>query len=102
MSTSKKQILSDELILGYIEGNLPEEESKRVEKLIRSSDKHFIRFSALYASYREMEEVELEVIPDSLFERAKKEFGLKAEKAEKPNIFPSLSVSSTKKYDTLG
>jgi len=83
MSTSKKQILSDELILSYIEGNLPEEESKRVEKLIRSNDKHFIRFSSLYASYREMEEVKLEVVPDMLIERAKAEFQLdKKKKAE--------------------
>ena len=94
MSTSKKQILSDELILSYIEGNLPEEESKRVEKLIRSNDKHFIRFSSLYASYREMEEIKLEVAPDMLIERAKAEFQLdekkKAEGFIPENLLQSL------------
>tara|TARA_B100000315_G_scaffold238450_1_gene256254 strand:+ start:351 stop:1064 length:714 start_codon:yes stop_codon:yes gene_type:complete len=91
MSTSKKHILTDELILGWIEGNLSSEESERVEKLIKSSDKYFSRFSTLYAAYKEMEEVELEVTPDSLIERANKEFGLKAEKAEKQNIFPNIT-----------
>ena len=93
MSTSKKQILSDELILSYIEGNLPEKESKRVEKLIRSSDKHFIRFSALYSSYREMEEGELEVVPDMLIERAKAEFQLD-EKKKAGGIIPENLLQS--------
>jgi hypothetical protein len=93
MSTSKKQILSDELILGWIEGNLSAEESKRVEKLIKSSDKYFSRFSTLFAAYKEIEEVELEVTPDMLIERAKAEFQLD-EKKKAGGIIPENLLQS--------
>jgi len=84
MSTSKKHILTDELILGWIEGNLSSEESERIEKLIKSSDKNFSRFSTLYAAYKEMEEVELEVTPDMLMKRLNKRFDL--DQKTKPSI----------------
>lgn len=84
MSTSKKHILNDELILGWIEGNLSSEESERIEKLIKSSDKNFSRFSTLYAAYKEMEEVELEVTPDVLIKRLNKQFDL--DQKTKPSI----------------
>jgi len=76
MNKSKTTKLSDELILTWIEGNLSNEESKRVENLIRSSDENFIRYSALLASYNEMQAVQFEKTPEWLIEKANNELGL--------------------------
>ena len=89
MSTNKINRLTDELLVGYIEGNLSKEDAKRVELLIKSSDENFARFSTIYSSYREFQHLELEVTPDALIKTVKKELGLSNEKAvlKKESVF---------------
>lgn len=81
MSTNKINRLTDELLVGYIEGNLSKEDAKRVELLIKSSDENFARFSALYTSYREFQDLELEVTPDTLIQKVQAELGITNKKA---------------------
>ena len=81
MSTNKINRLTDELLVGYIEGNLSKEDAKRVELLIKSSDENFARFSALYSSYREFQDLELEVTPDTLIQKVQTELGITNKKA---------------------
>lgn len=81
MSTNKINRLTDELLVGYIEGNLSKEDAKRVELLIKSSDENFARFSALYTSYREFQDLELEVTPDILIQKVQAELGITNKKA---------------------
>ncbi|MBC8485340.1 MAG: hypothetical protein H8D45_04790 [Bacteroidetes bacterium] len=76
MNTKNKNHLSKETILGWIRGNLPDYESKLIADHLESCDSCFIKFSTLHASYQEIENVELEVTPDMLIERANKEFNL--------------------------
>ena len=81
MSTNKINRLTDELLVGYIEGNLSKEDAKRVELLIKSRDDNFARFSALYSSYREFQDLELEVTPDTLIQKVQAELGITNKKA---------------------
>ena len=81
MSTNKINRLTDELLVGYIEGNLSKEDAKRVVLLIKSSDENFARFSALYTSYREFQDLELEVTPDTLIQKVQAELGITNKKA---------------------
>lgn len=76
MNTPKDKILSNELILAWIEGNLSKSEMERVKNLIKASDEAFLKYSTLLASYNEMQAVELEKTPDWLIEKANNELGL--------------------------
>ena len=89
MSTHKINKLTDELILAFIEGNLSKEDAKKVELLIKSSDENFARFSTIYSGYREFQDLELEVTPDTLIQKVEKELGLSNEKAviKKESVF---------------
>jgi hypothetical protein len=77
MKTDKnKNHLSEEILIGSIEGNLSDPEAESVTNHLESCDSCFIRYSTLHSSYKEMRDVELEVTPDMLKERANKYFHL--------------------------
>ncbi|MBC8320164.1 MAG: hypothetical protein H8E34_05520 [Bacteroidetes bacterium] len=77
MSTFKKtEHLPDELILGFIECNLSNTDSDLVNDHLKTCDSCFVKFSTLFASYQEMEEVKLEVTPDMLINKITKKFSL--------------------------
>jgi len=77
MKTDKnKDHLSEEILIGSIEGNLSHPEAESVTAHLESCDSCFIRYSTLHSSYQEMRDVELEVTPDMLKERANKYFRL--------------------------
>ncbi len=67
MKTDKnKNHLSEEILIGSIEGNLSDPEAESVTNHLESCDSCFIRYSTLHSSYKEMRDVELEVTPDML------------------------------------
>ena len=77
MKTDKnKNHLSEEILIGSIEGNLSDPEAESVTNHLESCDSCFIRYSTLHSSYKQMRDVELEVTPDMLKERANKYFRL--------------------------
>ena len=71
MKPRKITFLTRELIIGFIEGKLSKSDAQIVEELINSSDRDFTKFSTLYNSYKEMQDVKLEKTPASLIEKAK-------------------------------
>lgn len=68
--------LSDELLIGFIEGRVDVTQGKESFSHIKSCDKCFLKYSSLRASYQEMDNIDLEVTPDSLVERANREYHL--------------------------
>ena len=68
---STHNTIPDEMIIAYLEGNLDQEKSSEIEKILREDDKEFIRMVDFYHSYTEMEETEFEVTPDALLEEVK-------------------------------
>ena len=96
MKPRKITLLTRELIIGFIEGKLSKSDAQIVEELINSSDRDFTKFSTLYNSYKEMQDVKLEKTPASLIEKAKQilyddfyPYGREIY----PKITPTLSVS---------
>ena len=71
MKPRKITLLTRELIIGFIEGKLSKSDAQIVEELINSSDRDFTKFSTLYNSYKEMQDVKLEKTPASLIQKAK-------------------------------
>ena len=71
---STHNTIPDEMIIAYLEGNLDQEKSSEIEKILREDDKEFIRMVDFYHSCTEMEETEFEVTPDALLEEVKKIF----------------------------
>jgi len=65
-----KEHLTEELILGWIEGNLTKSKSELVNSHLKECDKCFINFSSLFSSYQEIETVKLEATPDMLIKKA--------------------------------
>ena len=73
---SSHNILSNELIIAYIEGNLSEEKAEFVEEVLRSDDRAFTRFAVFYRSISELDQVDLEVTPNVLTNRVNELFDL--------------------------
>ena len=71
MKPRKITLLTRELIIGFIEGKLSKSDAQIVEELINSSDRDFTKFSTLYNSYKEMQDVKLEKTPATLIQKAK-------------------------------
>ena len=81
---NNKNKLSDELIIGYIEGKLSDEKTKYVERILAADDDAFTRYAIFYRSFSELESIELEVTPDMLIKRLNKRFNL--DQKTKPSI----------------
>jgi hypothetical protein len=75
-----KHILSDELIIGYIDGTLSSRQIEMVESVLAEDDHAFLRYTILNKAYRGIHDVQLEVTPDQLKERLINELGLSTEK----------------------
>ena len=75
-----KHILSDELIIGYIDGTLSSRQIEKVESVLAEDNNAFLRYTILNKAYRGIHDVQLEVTPDQLKERLITELGLSTEK----------------------
>jgi hypothetical protein len=75
-----KHILSDELIIGYIDATLPSRQIEMVESILAEDNNAFLRYTILNKAYRGIHDVQLEVTPDQLKERLITELGLSTEK----------------------
>ncbi len=86
--TKNKEHLTEELILGWIEGNLTKSKSELVNSHLKECDKCFIVFSSLFSSYQEIESVKFETTPDILIKKAIDLFGLGKVKPNWMQSFP--------------
>jgi len=68
--TKNKEHLTEEQILGWIEGNLTKSKSELVNSHLKECDKCFIIYSSLFSSYQEIETVKFEATPDMLIKKA--------------------------------
>ncbi len=75
-----KHILSDELIIGYIDATLSSRQIEMVESILAEDNNAFLRYTILNKAYRGIHDVQLEVTPDQLKERLITELGLSTEK----------------------
>ena len=75
-----KHILSDELIIGYIDATLSSSQIEMVESILAEDNNAFLRYTILNKAYRGIHDVQLEVTPDQLKERLITELGLSTEK----------------------
>ena len=85
----KHKKLTDELLVAFLDGNLSDSDKKNVRELINQNDENFMMYSRYYASYKQMQETDFEVVPDQLIEAANKKFGLdeKPRTIKKPSFF---------------
>ena len=70
-----KHILSDELIIGYVDGSLSAGQIEMVESILAEDNNAFLRYTILNKAYRGIHDVQLEVTPDQLKERLITELG---------------------------
>ena len=92
--------LTDELLVAFLEGKLSDSEKKEVQDLINQSDANFIKYSRLYASYKQMEQTEFEVAPDQLIEAANKKYGLNINKGPTIEMAQGFDFSNLIKWIT--
>ena len=87
--SKKENIVSDELLIAFIEKDLSAENKKFVEKSLLADEKVFSRFAILNQSIKNIKSVNLEVTPDILRERLLKSYKI-APKHEQNSIFDKL------------
>ena len=87
--SKKENIVSDELLIAFIEKDLSAENKKFVEKSLLADEKVFSRFAILNQSMKNIKSVNLEVTPDILRERLLKSYKI-APKHGQNSIFDKL------------
>ena len=87
--SKNENIVSDELLIAFIEKDLSAENKKFVEKSLLADEKVFSRFAILNQSIKNIKSVNLEVTPDILRERLLKSYKI-APKHEQNSIFDKL------------
>ena len=87
--SKKENIVSDELLIAFIEKDLSAENKKFVEKSLLADEKVFSRFAVLNQSIKNIKSVNLEVAPDILRERLLKSYKI-SPKNEQNSIFDKL------------
>jgi hypothetical protein len=71
-----KNILSEEIIIGFIEGKLHPDKMRYVENIISSNNEMFHKYIILKKSFSEIHNTNLEVTPDMLKDKLLNEFDL--------------------------
>ena len=87
----KKNILSEEIIIGFIEGKLHPDKMKYVENIISSNNDMFHKYIILKKSFSEIHNTNFEVTPDMLKNKLLNEFNLS-------NIVDTKNVNSKRFY----
>jgi len=87
--SKKENIVSDELLIAFIEKDLSTENKKFVEKSLLADEKVFSRFAILNQSIKNIKSVNLEVTPDILREKLLKNYKITPQ-YEQNSIFDKI------------
>lgn len=84
--------ISDELLIGYIEGKLSDEQKEKVESLLEDDNLVFLQYARLNKAYKDMHSRVFEVTPDHLKERLMTELSIsRATNAQPSNLITNLN-----------
>lgn len=87
--SKKENILSDELLIAFINKELSDDELEVIENNLENDDEAFARFAILNQSIKKINSVLLEVTPDVLRKKLHKEYGV-ISKSKPKSIFDKI------------
>ena len=85
-----KNIISDELIISYINGSLPNDQKELLESVLLNDDNVFTRYAIFKKAHLDISNSQLEVTPDILKEKLISELGLSTGESENLDKEPGL------------